>query len=98
MDKKDWLKWGGIAAAILVVWLLMRSRPQSNVPVAVQQAASPGNLQFFAPYYGGVPGSDNPPGFQSGDITVNVDAGAYGHLNNSYIPLFGFVGVTAVGR
>jgi hypothetical protein len=99
MDKKDMLKWGALFAAFLVVWFLWRSRTASPVPVPVQNAATPTNVKFFAPYYSGVPNADNPPGFQfnGGTVNVNVNAGAYGKLNNEYIPMFGFVGVTAVG-
>ncbi len=97
MDKKDMLKWGALFAAIIVVWLLWRNRSTSVVPMPIQSGATSTNLQFFEPYYRGVPNADNPRGFQGGDITVNVNAGAYGQLTNQYIPMFGFVGVTAVG-
>lgn len=99
MDKKEWLKYGAVAAVVLIVWLIWRNRSASSVvPLPVQDVAGSNNSSFYAPYYEAVPGSNsNPPDFTS-NLTVNVNAGAYGGILNNYIPLFGFVGVTAVGR
>lgn len=99
MDKKEWLKYGAVAAVVLIVWLIWRNRSASSVvPLPVQDVAGDSNSSFYAPYYEAVPGSNsNPPNFTS-NITVNVEGGVYGNLSNAYIPLFGFVGVTAVGR
>lgn len=96
-------KWaiGTVAAlAALALWANYRRKPAT--PLQVVEEVAPDNSPFYAPYYWGNPGispngtTGGGPTF-SGDVTVNVSADALSGLTNKYIPLFGFVGVTAIG-
>ena len=100
MDEKQktYVKAGIAVVAIAAVWYLLRNRN------GAAPALSTGGLNGFqAPYFYTNPGiPDNPwlinggPTFL-GTNTVNVHTGTISGLSNAYMPMFGLVGMTAVG-
>lgn len=85
------------AIAALAIWSF--SRRPTAVQVAVEETVS---NPFTEPYYQTNPGVQDVsttgglPPFQS-DLTVNVYADPLAGISNKYIPMFGFVGVAAIG-
>lgn len=102
MNKKYWT-WGAVGVvALLLTWLFLR-RPKTQVELVEDVAAAP-NMQFYEPYYFTTPGIADLPGVLNGSdspfnsqIDIYLSNPALGALANKYIPMFGFVGVTAVG-
>jgi len=102
VNKKYYL-WASVAAiAIILIWLNRREKtPIEEISEVVE---TPQNLQFYEPYYytnagifdspANLNGATSP--FQS-QIDVYLSNPVIGELTNKYIPMFGFVGVTAVG-
>lgn len=100
MDQKERTLMGVTMALfiIVVVWMIMTRRKNSAVPDVVPQYSDSG---FYDPYNwltpGVYPGSvnGNGPTFNATN-TINVQTGQIAGLSNSYMPLFGLVGMTAV--
>lgn len=85
------------AVAIWAIWNF--SRRPGPVTQAINETAS---NPFAEPFYQTNPGVQDStttggfPPFES-NTTVNVYADALSGISNKYIPMFGFVGVTAIG-
>jgi len=95
--QKVYMKAALAVVILLIVWLIMRQRA-SNVVMP-----PPTMNSFQAPYFTtnpGIPDSqfilNGGPTFNASN-TVNVNANGGNGLSNSYMPLFGLVGMTAVG-
>ena len=98
-EKKEVYTKAAIAVAVLVVvWLILsytRSGQTTPKIIVAEKADSP----FAAPYLTTTPGiPDTRPNmnFQGGDNNINVSAGLGNGLSRQFMPLFGFVGMTAV--
>lgn len=84
-----------------VLWWIEKRRAD-----AVQEVTAPATgPDFAAPYYWSNPGIYDDPRILNGAnapfnsvVNVYVDNPAVAGLANQYIPLFGFVGMTAVGN
>lgn len=101
MDQSDQLKTLGVIAIAIIAIFFIRKNKGSISNVTNNNA--PDQNEFNDAFYnnGIVPSNNNLFGgntpFQS-DISVNVNgSGALSYLTNRYIPLFGFVGATAIG-
>ncbi|HKY44758.1 MAG TPA: hypothetical protein VJM50_16825 [Pyrinomonadaceae bacterium] len=100
MDEKQktYVKAGIAVVAIAVVWYLLRNRN------GAAPALSTGGLNGFqAPYFytnAGIPDNtmlvNGGPTFQAVN-TINLRTGNINGLSNAYMPMFGLVGMTAVG-
>jgi len=87
-----------VAALVIVALILKYFTDHKSVPVQVGETeAAPDSSQFYAPYYYPSAGifPDSIP-FES-TVSVYVENPALGLLSNQYIPIFGLVGMTAVG-
>lgn len=100
-QQKNIVKAVGIVAVLLVLWYLLMRRTAGNTVVnpVVENEAGPDWLQMF---YQTTPGIldnsvNNGPTFNSNN-SVNVNTVDYNKLAGGYFPLFGFVGMTAVGN
>jgi len=95
--QKTYMKAAIAVAILVVVWLIMRQRANNVV------LPPPTMNSFQAPYFTTNPGiPDNQFVLNGGPTftaTNNVNVTAFGGngLSNSYMPLFGLVGMTAVG-
>lgn len=85
------------------VWLLWRKHVRSLIASGeIIEVKQPQSNAFAAPYYTTVPGiSDDGITLNGGApfqsvINVNVNPSVAQYLNQHYIPLFGFVGMTVV--
>ena len=94
------LEYAVIGGVALLVWYFA-THQQPTVTVA--DPTSSGN-DFYAPFYSTNPGIPDIPQVLNGGnspfnsaITVNVTSALPSGLANDYMPMFGFVGVTAVG-
>jgi hypothetical protein len=93
-EGKDAVYIAATAGVIFLLWWVMRR----NQPAAIPAATTPSQEGFPIPY--GAP-MDNvytadPTAYEpasNADLTLNVDNPYASMLNDSYIPLFGFVGV-----
>lgn len=107
-DKAKWALGALVALAALLFWARNSRQAATVIPadagqVAENNAATGGNnAPFYAAYYQTNPGiidgstTGKGPVF-SGDVNVMINADALSGLTNRYIPMFGFVGVTAIG-
>jgi len=102
MDNKKevWVK-AGLAVVVIaaVVAMLRRHRMNDAQILASQPPATP---DFYSMYYQTNPGiSDS--GVNGGNDTftaqntININTGAISGLSNAYMPMFGLVGMTAIG-
>lgn len=91
-----------VASGALAVWLLYQ-RAQKAAYDAANPAPDAVQDPFTTPYYQGIPGSNSSVIMNGSDspfystINVSLDANIAQSLANQYIPVFGFIGVTAVG-
>lgn len=99
MDKKDYATFAGVGLIGIVLWFLMKRKQNAvlgevNTPPSLQDQFTNDIINPIntnpSTLFGG------PNAFQS-SINVNVSGNALSYLTNKYIPLFGFVGVTAIG-
>lgn len=105
---KKYVAWGAVGVtSIVLVLMFLRRKPETILDAVEDVTANAGtsnNNQFYDPFYyttAGIPdlsivlnGGDSP--FNS-QINVMLNNPMLGALSNKYIPMFGFVGVTAVG-
>jgi len=86
------------ALALLLIGILLHRFTKSKAPeVPNEIAEDPPNEDFYAPYYWPTPGvyPESSP-FES-TVSVFIDANPINSLSQQYIPMFGLVGMTAVG-
>lgn len=99
MDNKEktYVKAAIAVAVIAVIWLIMRGRSNSTI------IPPEGLNSFQQPFFWTNPGiADNKGTLNGGPTfnatnTINVNTGQIAGLSRSHIPLFGLVGMTAVG-
>lgn len=96
MDKKEIAIYAGGA---VVLFLLLRWLKNRNTPTEEETAQE----DYTDPYGWPVPGIAPNYGITNGGapfqsvVNVNANWDPYSGLTREYIPMFGFVGVTAVG-
>lgn len=99
IEKKGYVH-AAIAVAIIgVVYLILKLRNANRVNLPEPLPSGP---DFMSPYYYTNPGIDDSSVNGGGPVfnatnTINVNTGNIPGLSNAYMPLFGLVGVTAIG-
>lgn len=98
-----------LAGAAGVAWFLWQrniaaQKVTDTVPEGVSNQGNPENDPFYAPYYWTTPGVAPSPIILNGAaepfqsiINVQVNSDVAQMMARQYIPMFGMVGVTAVG-
>ena len=98
--KKETLTKVAVVGGVAIVAILMMHQRSKNNPIVDALDTSPSNAGFENPYYENTPGSNNTyvlnggPPFLSA-LNVDVHPELLGYLSQKYIPMFGFVGITA---
>ena len=86
-----------VVGVLIVLFLLLRLYKNSNATTVIQQTGDTSPFNWpngIYPSPQNMNGSDSP--FQS-SISVDLTNPILGMLSQKYIPLYGFVGVTAAG-
>lgn len=100
-DKKEvWVKAGLAVLVIAAVIAMVRRHRMTDVQLLAAQ--TPSTPDFYSMYYQTNPGiadsivTGNGPSFTAQN-TININTGAIAGLSNAYMPMFGLVGMTAIG-
>ena len=99
-EKKElWIKAGLAVLVIAAVIAMVRRHRMTDAQIIAAQPSAP---DFTSPFYQTNPGiydnsvNGNGPSFNAQN-TININTGAISGLSNSYMPMFGLVGMTAIG-